>query len=319
MVCGRRIFSSGNSEGRTLPCFERGDHSPRAHGFVGNPYFCGINASEFYFHLMGGREGLVDTAVKTAQTGYISRRVCKMIESTQSTYTGSVILANGEILQPSYYGDSFVSEKIQQVRCKCLSGGAPGHELDKTKFCKEENFRLAQILIDKIRKAQIKFHDYIEGFVDIPFNMIDYVTTNKINKNHKIFWNEKLDRIFRSCDLSLVKLHLFETIGDTIDKDGMEFIERKIWKSRINAGCMPGTIAAQSLSQPIMQMTLNTFHSAGKGCKMVTAGVPRLREILDGTEKISTPTMSLRYLHPFNTSQKAVKKLIQNYKSIKIL
>ena len=94
----------------------------------------------------------------------------------------------------------------------------------------------------------------------------------------------------------------------------MEFIERQIWKSRINAGCMPGTIAAQSLSQPIMQMTLNTFHSAGKGCKMVTAGVPRLREILDGTEKISTPTMSLRYLHPFNTSQKAVKKLIQNYK-----
>ena len=313
MVCGSRIFSSGNSEGRTLPCFERGDHSPRAHGFVGNPYFCGINASEFYFHLMGGREGLVDTAVKTAQTGYISRRVCKMIESTQSTYTGSVIMANGEILQPQYYGDCFVAEHIQLVKCKCLTGS----QLDKTKFSSLENFKFAHVLLRRIRKAQTRFHDHIEGLVEIPFNILDYLRMNKIKLDKidkNIFWNEKLDHSFRDSDLSLVKLHLFENIGDTIDEVGMEFIESRIWKSRINAGCMPGTIAAQSLSQPIMQMTLNTFHSAGKGCKMVTAGVPRLREILDATEKISTPTMTLRYTTPFNKSRKAIKRMIRDYK-----
>lgn len=47
-------------------------------GFVANSFYSGLTATEFWFHTMGGREGLVDTAVKTAETGYMSRRLMKV-------------------------------------------------------------------------------------------------------------------------------------------------------------------------------------------------------------------------------------------------
>ena len=68
-VEGKRI-SFGFTH-RTLPHFARYDFSPESKGFVSNNYIHGLDPSEFYFHAMGGREGLIDTAVKTAETGYI--------------------------------------------------------------------------------------------------------------------------------------------------------------------------------------------------------------------------------------------------------
>ena len=51
---------------------------PAARGFVGNSFYSGLTPTEFFFHTMGGREGLVDTAVKTAETGYMQRRLVKV-------------------------------------------------------------------------------------------------------------------------------------------------------------------------------------------------------------------------------------------------
>lgn len=63
---------------RTLPHFEYHSLTPPAKGFVANSFFSGLTATEFIFHTMGGREGLVDTAVKTAETGYMARRLMKV-------------------------------------------------------------------------------------------------------------------------------------------------------------------------------------------------------------------------------------------------
>lgn len=41
---------------------------------MANSFYSGLTPTEFFFHTMAGREGLVDTAVKTAETGYMSRR-----------------------------------------------------------------------------------------------------------------------------------------------------------------------------------------------------------------------------------------------------
>jgi hypothetical protein len=65
---------------RTLPHFVRGDLGPEARGFVENSYLRGLTPQEFFFHAMGGREGLIDTAVKTSSTGYIQRRLVKAME-----------------------------------------------------------------------------------------------------------------------------------------------------------------------------------------------------------------------------------------------
>ena len=73
---------------RTLPHFIKDDYGPESRGFVENSYLAGLTPSEFYFHAMGGREGLIDTAVKTAETGYIQRRLIKgeFLKSTISEF-----------------------------------------------------------------------------------------------------------------------------------------------------------------------------------------------------------------------------------------
>ena len=77
-VEGGRIALDGDE--RTLPSYKRGDTSAASRGFVANSYGTGLTAQEYFFHAMGGREGLVDTAVKTASTGYIQRRLVKAME-----------------------------------------------------------------------------------------------------------------------------------------------------------------------------------------------------------------------------------------------
>jgi DNA-directed RNA polymerase II subunit RPB1 len=77
-VEGKRITFGFNR--RSLPHFSKDDFGPESKGFVTNCYVFGLTPQEFYFHAMGGREGLIDTACKTAETGYIQRRLIKALE-----------------------------------------------------------------------------------------------------------------------------------------------------------------------------------------------------------------------------------------------
>ena len=77
-VDGKRIpYGFSN---RTLPHFTKFDDSPAARGFVENSFIKGLEPTELFFHAQGGREGLIDTAVKTSTTGYIQRRLIKAME-----------------------------------------------------------------------------------------------------------------------------------------------------------------------------------------------------------------------------------------------
>jgi len=88
---------------RTLPHFIKDDYGPESRGFVENSYLAGLTPSEFYFHAMGGREGLIDTAVKTAETGYIQRRLIKAMESVMVHYDGTVRNSVGQLIQLRYH------------------------------------------------------------------------------------------------------------------------------------------------------------------------------------------------------------------------
>lgn len=90
---------------RTLPHFDKFSRLPQAKGFVENSFFTGLTATEFFFHTMGGREGLVDTAVKTAETGYMQRRLVKALEDLCVQYDGSVRNAEQTIVQLRYGDD----------------------------------------------------------------------------------------------------------------------------------------------------------------------------------------------------------------------
>ena len=75
---------------RTLPHFSKYDDSPEARGFVENSFIQGLTPEELFFHAMGGRVGLIDTAVKTSNTGYIQRRLIKGMEDLKVEYDMTV-------------------------------------------------------------------------------------------------------------------------------------------------------------------------------------------------------------------------------------
>ncbi|KXT17255.1 hypothetical protein AC579_5803 [Pseudocercospora musae] len=98
---------------RVLPHFPKDDYSPASRGFVENSYLRGLTPQEFFFHAMGGREGLIDTAVKTAETGYIQRRLVKALEEIMIKYDGTVRNSLGDILQFTYGEDGLDATYIE--------------------------------------------------------------------------------------------------------------------------------------------------------------------------------------------------------------
>ncbi|MCJ7713302.1 DNA-directed RNA polymerase subunit A'/A'', partial [Candidatus Bathyarchaeota archaeon] len=96
-VRGKRIMRGYT--GRALPHFSKDDPRPKARGFVYASYQSGLDAVEFFFHAMGGREGLVDTAVRTQQSGYMQRRLINALEHIRLEYDGTVRDSAGDIIQ----------------------------------------------------------------------------------------------------------------------------------------------------------------------------------------------------------------------------
>ncbi|KAL6121678.1 hypothetical protein NUSPORA_01366 [Nucleospora cyclopteri] len=112
-VEGKRI--GFGFEQRTLPHFLKYDYSAKSRGFVSNSYMSGMDPYEFYFHAMGGREGLIDTAIKTAETGYIQRRLVKAMEDAVVNQDGSVRNCFGMIYQYEYGDDGYDAKKLENI------------------------------------------------------------------------------------------------------------------------------------------------------------------------------------------------------------
>ncbi|VVB85715.1 DNA-directed RNA polymerase subunit A' [uncultured archaeon] len=91
--------------GRTLSHFERGDLGAQAHGFVRASYKSGLSPTEYFFHAIGGREGLVDTAVRTSQSGYLQRRLVNALQDLEVQYDGTVRDTRKMIIQFKYGED----------------------------------------------------------------------------------------------------------------------------------------------------------------------------------------------------------------------
>ena len=92
-------------ENRTLPHYYKFDDSSEARGFVANSFISGQTPQEYFFHAMGGREGLIDTAVKTSATGYVQRKLMKAMEDLKVNYDYSVRTSSGVVVQFTYGGD----------------------------------------------------------------------------------------------------------------------------------------------------------------------------------------------------------------------
>ncbi|MGQ4870279.1 MAG: DNA-directed RNA polymerase subunit A' [Candidatus Thorarchaeota archaeon] len=113
-VRGERI--KRGYKGRTLPHFEKGDLGARARGFVTSSYKSGLDPIEYWFHAAGGREGLVDTAVRTSTSGYMQRRLMTALQDLKVETDGTVRTATGQIVQFKFGDDGVDPSKSDHGR-----------------------------------------------------------------------------------------------------------------------------------------------------------------------------------------------------------
>ena len=112
-VDGKRI--PYGFEDRTLPHYTKFDDTAQARGFVESSFIQGLTPEELYFHAMGGRTGLIDTAVKTSSTGYIQRRLIKSLEDLSVRYDMTVRNNKNKIIQFSYGTDNINTMKVETI------------------------------------------------------------------------------------------------------------------------------------------------------------------------------------------------------------
>jgi DNA-directed RNA polymerase subunit A' len=164
-VRGKRILRG--YVGRALPHFKSGDATPKARGFVYSSYQTGLDVIEFFFHSMGGREGLVDTAVRTQQSGYMQRRLINALEHIRLEYDSTVRNSAGDIIQFQYGEDGVdpaksdhgkavnVTRLVDQLKIAKEQGRPASPEYIK-KQLKEVEDKLTPILIDELKQNLTK-------------------------------------------------------------------------------------------------------------------------------------------------------------------
>jgi len=121
--CGQRIAPTLTNNTRTLPFYPIDEKLPKemeyeSRGFIRNSFIHGLNPREFWFHSITGREGVTDTAMKTAQSGYIQRRMVKVGEDVAIKYDGTVRNSNESIIQFQYGNEGLDPTKTVIVNGK---------------------------------------------------------------------------------------------------------------------------------------------------------------------------------------------------------
>ncbi|EPR80047.1 DNA-directed RNA polymerase II largest subunit [Spraguea lophii 42_110] len=328
-VEGKRIPFGFNE--RTLPHFSKGDHGPESRGFVENSFLSGLIPEELFFHTMGGREGLIDTSIKTSETGYIQRRLVKSLEDCSIAYDGSVRNGNNNIFQFLYGEDGFDATFIERNK---------EQELNKLHKFYVEALKDNNILE---HYANIDNNPVVYAKQDYPSANTSYSNTEELKKEYeeiknikidnvvylpvnfkRIFYNERVNnrgtiknykeiskgrkeienylkelRIENKSLIERIKysLSIYNILKNKINLEGYKHIIKRIrnylQRGKIAYSEMVGTLASQSIGEPATQMTLNTFHYAGV-LSTVTMGVPRLNEIINVAKNIKTPMMELQ-------------------------
>ena len=258
-IRGKRIMRGYRN--RTLAHFREHDPAPRARGFIYNCYRDGLDPIEFFFHSMGGREGLVDTAVRTQQSGYMQRRLINALEHLRVEYDGTVRTSSGKIVQFTYGED-----------------GVDPAKSDHGKAVDVENLiERVKIAIPKGRSASEK---YITGKLEENSKALTPHLVNKLRDNlvplkmSKQGVDTVIDTVVQSYDFSLVEPG--EAVGtiaaQSIGEPGTQMTLRTfhyagVAELNVTLG-LPRLIelvdARRQPSTPVMNIYLDSKHKRSK-------------------------------------------------------
>lgn len=302
-------------QNRALSCFPPGMNTASSRGFVRSSYMKGLSPSEYFFHAMGGREGLVDTSVRTATTGYVQRRLMKIMESLGVMYDGTVRDPAGKIIQFQYGGDGMDPKMLEHNTLHSLRlnrrerhqryGPLPTDPPELQIFGEWQMQHLEKAWIQVV-KARIQLEGPLQYVILSPFTLprllawaqeevpkVPGTMEDHLNQL-KTFLQTLEQRPQFPVELILyihehvhsrTLLQLWKVLPSIIER-----IYHKIIRSQADPGQQVGPEGSQSVGEPSTQMTLNTFHLAGVGEKRnVVMGMPRLKELIGVMRKIRTP------------------------------
>ncbi|KAJ7094564.1 hypothetical protein B0H15DRAFT_830038 [Mycena belliarum] len=291
--------------GKTLPSFRPFETKAIAGGYVASRFLTGIKPQEFYFHCMAGREGLIDTAVKTSRSGYLQRCLIKHLEGIRVHYDHTVRGSDSSIYQFQYGGDAldvtkqkhlrefqFIAQNeisfINILRPRVLQEDGVVDSETASRYMKKV-LKKSDVRVDKNTPAKREEYDPVlsmhspsrflgstsEGFAAA---VDKYVKTNP----HNLLHTKGKEEVYQSSR-TLAHPGNFRLLMNV-----------KYMRSLVEPGEAVGLLASQGVGEPSTQMTLNTFHFAGHGAANVTLGIPRLLEIvMTASQKPKTPSMTM--------------------------
>ena len=316
-ISGKRI--PNGFEDRSLPHFSRHSKIPEAKGFVANSFYSGLTPTEFFFHTMGGREGLVDTAVKTAETGYMQRRLVKALEDLCVQYDGTVRNSSSEVIQFEYGGDNLDPLMMEGKDRPVDFARVLDHVKANHPHREEEAISGNVTVTDSITGELLTFpkvFKWLERAIenaeeqakkDKGFSMNDQAC--QLFKEDMLEFGrglsekvEKAQRTSNGVELTPMQKQVERVTGTQLTKFE-DICRKKYCKAVMEPGTAVGALCAQSIGEPGTQMTLKTFHFAGVASMNITLGVPRIKEIINASKKISTPIVTTYLENKFDAEE----------------
>ena len=192
IIDGKRI-PLGFSD-RSLPHFLRYDNGVESKGFVVNNYLDGLTPTEFFFHAEGGREGLIDTAVKTARSGYLQRKLVKTMEDLKVEHDYTVRNSNNKIVQFIYGNDGFNPIHLQKQTIDNLI--VPEDEILEDKYLMDSKEKwdkymttksVSEMKKDNYQNKIKEYNEYLNNMI-ISINELHQqnISVNKTAEKHRI-------------------------------------------------------------------------------------------------------------------------------------
>ena len=280
---GKRI--AYGFQDRTLPHFKRYDDGAEARGFIESSFVKGLTPAEFFFHAMTGREGLIDTAVKTADSGYMQRQLVKTMEDLMTYHDGTVRDAGGLIVQFAYGDDGTSATKIEN---QPIGLGSMNETEIRTRFsvpdvpAERSQAHLATIFADRDLLVKNVWNNKVEKAVQSAVHLPRLIANAIVQMGLEegggspVTAAHILDTIVRIQQRTrpdnrlwgaLLRFHLNprDLISNGFTRNAFDWLAEQIvvkhMKSWVVPGEMSGIISAQSLGEPTTQMSCPSYVS----------------------------------------------------------
>lgn len=366
---GRLIPKKYNE--RTLAYYHQNDDRAESRGLVKQSYMDGLEFPSFTYILLAGREGLINSAIGTADSGYAQRRLIKSMEDLMIKYDGTVRTANNTLIQVTYGDSGADTTKQFEYTIKIVSMGdkqlEAKHKFDSKEMNEFKDYKLNNQVFEMIKqyrnllrtniiKAKANFITLTDTFM-LPINLtriVDNYNNKKRDTTDKLspqYVYERLEDIMLNKHTMLMCLTKDESNNKSSLKNKDEQVAKLLFKialydalspkrcvieygfgkrqfdmiieeiidnfnkNIVQPGEMVGIIGAQSMGEPLTQMTLNSFHHSGiASMSTTTQGIPRVKEILSFSKKTKTPQLVIYLTREFKTSKEMSHKIASHIK-----